>query len=253
MISQDFLCPLSTERPLRRLRSWSSLRRLAFCLTLCGCGAGSAGGASAGRPGDRGEPYRALVIECVSAEIPRSFAAERGTQAEGAGGLFTETRDTVLSTLGLFLGTGRWAGDAVAIAPNPQPSRPGTSEECRTLGVIAAGNASAASVKALPSSEDIAIGRVAVTAIMAYDYLPITMASATGGGASDTTPPRIQVRLAVVLAQEGKVRHAESVVGRTDYARVSMGYEERPSQEVTQALTERLGEGLRRVSARLPR
>jgi hypothetical protein len=186
--------------------------------------------AAGGAPEPSGLTYQAQVLHCVGAALPSSFLAERGADIDRARPLFEATRGEVLTVLGLFLGTGRWAG--VPVRQGGLSGRPGSEEECRALGEISVGRTPGR----WPTE-----GPLAVAGVISYAYLPIP--PQPGGGT-----PAILARLAAArVSSAGRIEAAGQVEASAPYADVRLGYHERPPQDVARELTEKAADALQRA------
>jgi len=205
-------------------------------MLLCtgGCGHGKPQAVSKSRkpaPWPADAVFQAYpVIHCISEGVPPAFltdAQKNGKEAAVAREVYGDTRDLVLTTLNLFLATGRWAGDRAHIKPTREPPRVGTPPECRMFELALAEQIS---VDLPPSVSGAAY--IAPIAMVGYDYEP----AAEAGKA-----PRITVRIAALLASGGgHVLRTLSALASTNYAETSPAYQERSSQEIAQDLTEAL-------------
>lgn len=207
-------------------------------LVLLGLWAGMSGSGCSGRQKTAagGDPdiaeltYQGQVLHCVGAALPSSFVAERGADIDRARPLFEATRGEVLTVLGLFLGTGRWAG--VPVRRAGLSGRPGSEAECRALGEISVGRAPGR----WPTE-----GPMAVAGVISYAYLPIPPQPAGG-------EPAILVRLAAArVSAAGLIEAAGLVEASAPYADVRLGYHERPPQDVARDLTEKAADALPRA------
>jgi hypothetical protein len=173
------------------------------------------------------------VIHCIPEALPRPFVADikkAGKDEATASEVYTATRDLVLTTLNLFLATGRWTGDRANINPTREPPRTGTPPECRMFELALADEISLR----LPPSVSGAPYIVPI-AMFGYDY----------ESASGKHGPRITVRIAALLARgDGHVLRTLRTIATTDYASTGASYQERSSQEVAQDLTETLAKNL---------
>lgn len=173
------------------------------------------------------------VIHCIPEALPRPFLNDikrAGKDEATATEVFHGTRDLVLTTLNLFLATGRWTGERAQINPTREPPRTGTLPECRMFELALADQITLR----LPPSVSGAPYIVPI-AMFGYDY-----ESASGGKA-----PRVTVRIAALLARgDGHVLRTLRAIASTDYAQTSPVYQERSSQEVAQDLTEQLAKNL---------
>ena len=128
--------------PIRtRMRAWTWGWTCALALAATSLGACKGAGGGAVKPTARPAAWPESaqfqgypVIHCSSDEVPRSFLADvarRGQGEEIARESYTTTRDLVLTTLNLFLATGRWAGERAQITATRDSPRPGAASECR--------------------------------------------------------------------------------------------------------------------------
>jgi hypothetical protein len=173
------------------------------------------------------------VIHCIPEALPRPFLADikrAGKDEATASEVYTGTRDLVLTTLNLFLATGRWTGDRARINPTRESPRTGTLPECRMFELALADEISLR----LPPSVSGAPYIVPI-AMFGYDY--------ESGAAK--SPPRITVRIAALLARgDGRVLRTLRTVATTDYGYPGPAFQERSSQELAQDLTETLAKNL---------
>jgi hypothetical protein len=173
------------------------------------------------------------VIHCIPEALPRPFLDDikRASKNEAtASEVYTDTRDLVLTTLNLFLATGRWTGDRARITPTTESPRTGTLPECRMFELALADQITLR----LPPSVSGAPYIVPI-AMFGYDYEP----SAAGRS------PRINVRIAALLARgDGHVLRTLRAIATADYATGGASYQERSSQEVAQDLTVALAKNL---------
>jgi hypothetical protein len=175
-------------------------------LTACATGPRPA----AGRSGTARE-LRTLVLHCLPAPTSRALP---------------DTESVVVTTLDLYLGTGRWAGEDVRVTSKERP-REGTDEECQALLSVAAGRPPASF---LDHREPLL-----VAGILRLEHRR----------QADRT--RIEVGLAVLeVAPGGAVRWAAPVEVATDHSAIVSGAEvERNQHEVARELTERVARQLR--------
>lgn len=173
------------------------------------------------------------VIHCIPEALPRPFLADikKANKDEAtASEVYNGTRDLVLTTLNLFLATGRWTGERAHITPTREPPRTGTPPECRMFELALADEISLR----LPPSVSGAPYIVPI-AMFGYDY----------ESASSKNAPRITVRIAALLARgDGHVLRTLRTAASTDYADPGANFQERSSQEVAQDLTEALAKNL---------
>lgn len=173
------------------------------------------------------------VIHCIPEALPRPFiddVKKAGKDEATASEVYHGTRDLVLTTLNLFLATGRWTGDRARITPTREPPRTGTPPECRMFELALADEISLR----LPPSVSGAPYIVPI-AMFGYDY----------ESASGKKAPRITVRIAALLARgDGHVLRTLRTVASTDYAYPGATLQERSSQEVAQDLTVALAKNL---------
>jgi hypothetical protein len=194
-------------------------------LLLCACAPSGARPDRRPQAAARGQAYAAQVLHCAPAEVPASLMIERAGDEERAAARFAETRSVVLTTLGLYLGTGRWAGAQVEVS-GARPAREGSEDECRALRAIAAGRAPPSWAGSAGAPKE----RLAVAGVVAVAYRP----------AQGAAPPQLLVRLAALLTDEGGgvLRHAPAEV-TAPYALATPRYQERGAQEVAQDVVER--------------
>lgn len=225
----------SPRRRLGDLRWLGAGLGLLSCLGS-GCKSGPATKSSASWPSDA--VFQAYpVIHCsayaVSGEVPKPFLAEiseRKQDPQPARDSYLAVRDTTLTTLNLFLATGRWAGSYAKITPTRELPRVGTPPECRMFELALAEEIS---VRLPPSVSGAPY--IAPLAMVDYDY----------ERSKGQTPPRITVRVAALLAEgSGRVLRTLRVVATTDYARTSPFFQERPAEEIAQDLTEQIAREL---------
>lgn len=200
-----------------RARSVGISLTLLFCADCAGAGDAPARRPAAGPAAPPGAAYAAQVLECAPAEVPASLLAEQaeGADRDRAAARFEEVRGIALTTLGLYLGTGRWAGAAAEIRGEPRPARPGSEDECRALRALAAGR----TPPSFPVNER---ARVAVAGTVDLAYLP----------AQGARPAQLLVRLGALLVDE------EGAVLRAAPAEVKAPYAGRGAQEIAQDLVE---------------
>lgn len=198
------------------------------------------GCATAPKPSGRAMPWPAdavfqgyPVIHCSREEVPPSLLAATKASREDETPTrvaYETTRDTVLTTLNLFLATGRWTGTRAQIKPTRELPRIGSPTECRMFELALADEITLR----LPPSVTGA-PYIAPIGMVGYDYEP----GSSGG------PPKITVRIAALLARgDGRVLRTISTVATTDYARTAPFFQERGSFEVAQDLTEQIARGL---------
>lgn len=172
------------------------------------------------------------VIHCSSDETPASLLTDVKAHAndkseETVKQVYTSTRDLVLTTLNLFLATGRWAGSRARITPTREVPRMGAPSECRMFELALADQITLR----LPPSVSGAPYVVPI-AMVGYDYEP---------GAGPKNPPHITVRIAALMTRgDGQVLRTLRSVATTEYAQVAIGYQERNSEEIARELTEEL-------------
>ena len=208
-------------------------------LPLTGC---QGGGAASVRPGKTQPSWPAdaafagyPVIHCTQDNIPAAFVrdmAGRGQSEAVCRESYSTTRDLVLTTLNLFLATGRWGGERAQITPTRESPRPGSASECRMFELALADEITLR----LPPSVSGA-PYIAPIAMVGYDYEPAE---------SKTAPPHISVRIAALLARgNGQVLRTLAVVAKSPLT-VGGGPSapERSSQEIAQDLTEQLAKKL---------
>lgn len=204
-------------------------------------GAGCAGGPKAKPQGSQvAWPQDAVfqgypVIHCSSEEVPPALlraAAARGADEAAVRAGYLTTRDTVLTTLNLFLATGRWTGGRAQIAPTREQPRVGSGPECRMFELALAEQIT---VRLPPSVTGAPY--IAPIAMVGYDYEP----GVAGSGAS----PKVVVRVAALLARgDGRVLRTLSTVASTEYAQLKPFFQERGSSELAQDLTEQIARSL---------
>lgn len=222
-----------------RAWTWGWTCALALAATSLGACKGAGGGAvkPTARPAAWPESAQFQgypVIHCSSDEVPRSFLADvarRGQGEEIARESYTTTRDLVLTTLNLFLATGRWTGDRAKITPTRDAPRPGSATECRMFELALADQITLRLPPSISGSE-----YIAPIAMVGYDYEPST---------GPNSAPTISVRIAALLARgDGRVLRTLAVVARSQAAQLAPFYQERSSQEIAQDLTEQLARNL---------
>jgi hypothetical protein len=173
------------------------------------------------------------VIHCIPEALPRPFLSDvkrAGKDEATASEVYQSTRDLVLTTLNLFLATGRWTGERAKINPTREAPRTGTPPECRMFELALADQITLR----LPPSVSGAPYIVPI-AMFGYDY--------ESGSAKQA--PRITVRIAALLARgDGHVLRTLRAIAATDYAQPGPALQERSSQEVAQDLTETLAKNL---------
>jgi hypothetical protein len=174
------------------------------------------------------------VIHCSREEIPAPYLrdAQRGGQSEAvARESYATTRELVLTTLNLFLATGRWGGERAQITPTRDPPRAGAASECRMFELALADEITLR----LPPSVSGA-PYIAPIAMVGYDYEPAE---------SEKSPAHISVRIAALLARgSGQVLRTLAVVARSPVSQGTPHAQERSSQEIAQDLTEQLAKKL---------
>lgn len=217
---------------------------------LCGVGLLLSGCKSAGSDAVRTNSPRASwpadavfqgypVIHCSRDDIPAGFVRDmaKGGQSEAvARESYTTTRELVLTTLNLFLATGRWAGERAQITATRDSPRSGAPNECRMFELALADEITLR----LPPSVSGA-PYIAPIAMVGYDYEPAENAKSA---------PHISVRIAALLARgNGQVLRTLAVVAKSPVAQVSPTFQERSSQEIAQDLTEQLAKRLSQAIA----
>lgn len=221
-----------------------ALMLAAGATTVSGCrGGGSAAvrpsGARVSWPADAvfaGYP----VIHCTQDSIPTGYLRDMGTRGQSEAvsrESYSTTRDLVLTTLNLFLATGRWAGERAQITPTREPPRPGAASECRMFELALADEITLR----LPPSVSGA-PYIAPLAMVSYDY---------EAAESSKAPAHISVRIAALLARgDGQVLRTLAVVAKSP---VTVGAgptaTERTGQEIAQDLTEQLARRLAQAIA----
>ena len=176
------------------------------------------------------------VIHCSSDETPASLLTDVKAHAndkseETVKQVYTSTRDLVLTTLNLFLATGRWAGSRARITPTREVPRMGAPSECRMFELALADQITLRLPPSISGSE-----YIAPIAMVGYDYEPST---------GPNSAPTISVRIAALLARgDGRVLRSLAVVARSQAAQLAPFYQERSSQEIAQDLTEQLARNL---------
>lgn len=213
---------------------------VAALVGICGLGTGCGGHGQAAQKKPSAPPpwpsdavFQAYpVIHCTSDATPASLLADVKAHAtdkseETVQQVYTTTRDLVLTTLNLFLATGRWAGQRARIAPTRESPRMGAPPECRMFELALADQITLR----LPPSVSGAPFIVPI-AMVGYDYEP---------GTDAKKPPHITVRIAALMARgDGQVMRTLRGVATTEYAQVTLGYQERNSEEIARELTEEL-------------
>lgn len=179
------------------------------------------------------------VIHCSRDDVPAAYLRDQqksGASEEVATESYATTRDLVLTTLNLFLATGRWAGERAQITATRDPPRPGAASECRMFELALADEITLR----LPPSVSGA-PYIAPIAMVGYDYEPAD---------SDKQAAHISVRIAALLARgNGQVLRTLAVVARSPVAQVRPHRQDRPSQEIAQDLTEQLAKKLSQALA----
>ncbi len=180
------------------------------------------------------------VIHCTQDSIPASFLrdmAARGQSETVARESYSTTRELVLTTLNLFLATGRWAGERAQITATRESPRPGAASECRMFELALADEITLR----LPPSVSGA-PYIAPVAMVGYDYEPAE---------SSKAPAHISVRIAALLARgSGQVLRTLAVVAKSPVTGgAGPAAPERSSQEIAQDLTEQLARKLAQAIA----
>lgn len=174
------------------------------------------------------------VIHCSREQIPAAYVRDLGKSGQSeavAAESYATTRELVLTTLNLFLATGRWGGERAQITATRDPPRSGAPSECRMFELALADEITLR----LPPSVSGA-PYIAPIAMVGYDYEPAESAQ---------TAAHISVRIAALLARgNGQVLRTLAVVARSPVAQVKPHFQERPSQEIAQDLTEQLAKKL---------
>lgn len=180
------------------------------------------------------------VIHCTQDNIPAEFLRDmtaRGQSEAVSRESYSTTRDLVLTTLNLFLATGRWGGERAQITATRESPRPGAANECRMFELALADEITLR----LPPSVSGA-PYIAPVAMVGYDY---------EAGESRKSPPHISVRIAALLARgTGQVLRTVAVVAKSPVTQgVGPTAPERSSQEIAQDLTEQLAKKLSQAIA----
>ncbi|MBL9003673.1 MAG: hypothetical protein JNJ46_05465 [Myxococcales bacterium] len=238
---------------MQRVVAWSGgalQTRLFFCLALGCLGLPNIGCKSAGSDAVRKTSPRVTwpaeavfqgypVIHCSRDDIPSAYVRDMGKNGQSeavARESYTTTRELVLTTLNLFLATGRWAGERAQISATRDPPRPGAPNECRMFELALADEITLR----LPPSVSGA-PYIAPIAMVGYDYEPAENAKSAA---------HISVRIAALLARgNGQVLRTLAVVARSPVAQIAPHFQERPSQEIAQDLTEQLAKKLAQALA----